>query len=63
MEVSPGEVAMPGDVIKITTDNPRQKIVIGPGLRREGDIIYSCKAGILQRRAPSIYYVDSYQRR
>ncbi|XP_015115017.1 exosome complex component RRP40 [Diachasma alloeum] len=63
MEVSPEEVAMPGDVIKITTDNPKQKIVIGPGLRREGETIYACKAGILKKRAPSIYYVDSYQRR
>ncbi|XP_063992702.1 exosome complex component RRP40 [Diachasmimorpha longicaudata] len=63
MEVEPEEVAMPGDVIKITTENPKQKIVIGPGLRREGETIYACKAGILKKRSPSIYYIDSYQRR
>ncbi|XP_011306276.1 exosome complex component RRP40 [Fopius arisanus] len=63
MEVSPEDVTLPGDLIKITTDNPKQKIVLGPGLRREGDTIYACKAGILKKRSPSIYYVDNYQRR
>ncbi|XP_008553055.1 exosome complex component RRP40 [Microplitis demolitor] len=57
-----GDVVMPGDVIKITSTNPKEKVILGPGLRRDGDIIYSCKAGVLKKRT-TIYYVDSYQRR
>lgn len=57
-----GDLVMPGDIIKITTEKPKEKIVLGPGLRRDGDIVYSCKAGVLKKRT-TIYYVDSYQRR
>ncbi|KAF7989008.1 hypothetical protein HCN44_007318 [Aphidius gifuensis] len=59
-----GEIVMPGDTIKVATpQNPKEKIILGPGLRRDGDILYACKAGLLKFRTPSIYYVDSYQRR
>lgn len=63
-EKEAGEIVMPGDTIKtITPQNQKEKIILGPGLRRDGDIVYACKAGILKLRTPSIYYVDSFQRR
>lgn len=63
-EKEAGEIVMPGDTIKIVTpQNPKEKIILGPGLRRDGDNLYACKAGLLKLRTPSIYYVDSYQRR
>ncbi|XP_029156173.1 uncharacterized protein LOC114928970 [Nylanderia fulva] len=34
----------------------------GPGLRREGNTVYVCKAGILKKREPAVFYVDSYQK-
>lgn len=61
-----GDVVMPGDSlkeIKKEGKNERENVILGPGLRREGDKIYICKAGILKRRDPAVYYVDSYQKR
>lgn len=63
MEISVGDVVMPGDRIKdIETADKNQKIILGPGLRTDGEAIYACKAGILKKRI-SIYYVDTYQKR
>lgn len=64
-----GDVVMPGDSLKDITStkkegkNERENVILGPGLRREGDKVYVCKAGILKRRDPAVYYVDSYQKR
>lgn len=69
MEVSVGDVVMPGDSLKDIKSikkegkNERENVILGPGLRREGDKVYVCKAGILKRRDPAVYYVDSYQKR
>lgn len=64
MEVTVNDVVMPGDVIKdILSSNKKETIVLGPGLRREADAVFICKAGILKKRNPAIYYVDSYQKR
>lgn len=64
MEVNVDDVVMPGDALKLDSINKtKEKIVLGPGLRREGETIFVCKSGVLKHRKPSIYYVDSYQRR
>jgi len=64
MQVTVDDVVMPGDAVKLDLPtNAREKIIIGPGLRRDGDTIYASKSGVLKKRAPAIYYVDSYQRR
>ncbi|XP_076654450.1 exosome complex component Rrp40 [Halictus rubicundus] len=64
MEVSVGDVAMPGDVMKdIATINKKETIILGPGLRREFDTVFAYKAGILKKTNPAVYYVDSYQKR
>ncbi|XP_034942179.1 exosome complex component RRP40 [Chelonus insularis] len=62
MEVNVGNIVIPGDRIMIPMNNPKEKVILGPGIRREDEIIYACKAGILRKRA-AIYYVDSYQKR
>lgn len=64
MEVSVGDVVMPGDTVKdITTINKKETIILGPGLRREADTVFAYKAGILKKTKPAIYYIDSYQKR
>lgn len=69
MEVSPGDVVMPGDnlkdigLLKKEGKHEKENMILGPGLRREGDKVYICKAGILKKREPAVYYVDSYQKR
>lgn len=69
MEVKVGDVVMPGDCfrdfvsIKKEGKEDRDAVILGPGLRREGDTVFICKAGILKKREPAVYYVDSYQKR
>jgi len=69
MEVSVGDVVMPGDSLsnivpgKKEKRNEKEIVILGPGLRREGDTVLVCKAGILRKREPAVYYVDSYQKR
>lgn len=64
MEVNKGDVVLPGDRIKdITLSNEKEIVILGPGLRRDDDTVFVCKAGILKKREPAVYYVDSYQKR
>ncbi|XP_071559578.1 exosome complex component RRP40 [Temnothorax nylanderi] len=69
MEVDVGDVVMPGDSLKNITPvkkegrNEKEFVILGPGLRREGDAVLVCKAGVLRKRDPAVYYVDSYQKR
>ncbi|CAK9810035.1 Exosome complex component RRP40 [Anthophora plagiata] len=64
IEVNVGDAVMPGDMLKdIATINKKETIILGPGLRREADIVFAYKAGILKKRKPAVYYIDSYQKR
>lgn len=64
-----GDVVMPGDSLKNIMPvkkegkNEKELVILGPGLRREGDAVFVCKAGVLKKREPAVYYVDSYQKR
>lgn len=66
-----GEVLLPGDVfsfkisetISLTANTKPEKVVCGPGLRRDGDEVLVCKSGILRHKQPSMYWIDSQQRR
>lgn len=65
-----GDVVMPGDSLKedvalVRKERKSEKeiVILGPGLRREGDAVLVCKAGVLRKREPAVYYVDSYQKR
>lgn len=64
MEDFIGKVVMPGDVI-FDLDNlsPNDKLVFGPGLRRENEKIFAMKCGILKRTSSKIYYIDNHQKR
>lgn len=60
-----GDVVMPGDVaieaeLEIKTS---KKVILGPGLRKDGKQVVACKAGILRSKAPNTFWVDSYQKR
>lgn len=69
MKINVGDVVMPGDSLKsimpVKREGREEKetVILGPGLRREDDTVFACKAGILKRRDPAVYYVDSYQKR
>lgn len=64
MEVNIGDVIMPGDIVKdIATMKKKETIILGPGLRREADTVFAYKAGVLKKRDPAVYYVDTYQKR
>ncbi|XP_012055894.1 PREDICTED: exosome complex component RRP40 [Atta cephalotes] len=69
MEISVGDVVMPGDSLTNITSfkkenkNEKEIVILGPGLRREDDAVLICKAGVLRKREPAVYYVDSYQKR
>lgn len=69
MEVNVGDVVMPGDSLtniksfKKESKSEKEIVILGPGLRREDDAVFVCKAGVLRKREPAVYYVDSYQKR
>lgn len=64
MEVNKGDVVLPGDMLKdIALNNEKEIVILGPGLRRDNDAVFVCKAGVLKKREPAVYYVDSYQKR
>lgn len=64
MEVNKNDVVLPGDRLNdIILANEKEIVVLGPGLRRDDNAVFVCKAGILKKREPAVYYVDSYQKR
>ncbi|KAM6981141.1 exosome complex component RRP40 [Aplochiton taeniatus] len=66
-----GDVLLPGDVfsfqisetISLAGNAKPDKVVCGPGLRRDGDEVLVCKSGILRHKQPNMYWMDSQQRR
>ncbi|XP_056150001.1 exosome complex component RRP40 [Lampris incognitus] len=66
-----GEVLLPGDVfsfeaaevISLSETVKSEKVICGPGLRWNGGDILAYKCGILRHKAPSMYWIDSQQRR
>ncbi|XP_015510337.1 exosome complex component RRP40 isoform X1 [Neodiprion lecontei] len=64
MEVNIKDVVVPGDVaVEIMKSSEKERVILGPGLRRDCDRVLVTKAGVLKRRKPAIFYVDSYQKR
>lgn len=60
------KLVMPGDNITddIKLPTKTSKIILGPGLRRIGDHVTVCKAGILKQSTNlTTFWVDSYQTR
>lgn len=64
MIVRPGDVVLPGDVVsEISSLSSKIKIILGPGLKRDSDKVFTCKAGVLQKREPNTFWVDNHQKR
>ncbi|CAG0895944.1 unnamed protein product [Darwinula stevensoni] len=64
MNFEPGEIVMPGDVLVDLDITPSEsRFIIGPGLRREDNKILASKSGILQKKEPHIFWVNSKERR
>ncbi len=63
------EVLLPGDVFSFRLPESvdgsikTEKIICGPGLRRNGEEVRVCKSGILRHKQPHMYWIDSQQRR
>jgi exosome complex component RRP40 len=54
-------IVLPGDVIDV---NSESTIVLGPGLRQEGDDVVATKAGILHNlEVGNRYWIESNQKR
>ncbi|KAM4621387.1 exosome complex component RRP40 [Polymixia lowei] len=66
-----GQVLLPGDAfsfetpetISLTDTAKTEKVICGPGLRRNGDHVVVCKSGILRHKQPNMFWMDSQQRR
>lgn len=64
MKVAVGDVVLPGDQCEeIAIVGEKNKVLLGPGLRKEVDGIFITKAGRLKKRSPNTYWVDNYQKR
>lgn len=54
-------IVLPGDVIKVSSEST---IVLGPGLRQEGDDVVATKAGLLHHlEVGNRYWIESNQKR
>ncbi|KAL0882851.1 hypothetical protein ABMA27_016382 [Loxostege sticticalis] len=64
MKVTIDDVVLPGDFCEdIIKAGEKSRVILGPGLRKELEKIFITKAGVLRKRAPNTYWVDSYQKR
>lgn len=64
MKVTVGDVVLPGNYCEeIMATGEKSRIILGPGLRKDIDKVYITKPGILKKRHPNTYWVDSYQKR
>lgn len=62
----PITVVLPGD--KVTKyiqsfSSDKSKIILGPGLKREGDDIVAIKCGILCTKNDNMIWIDTHQKR
>lgn len=58
-----GNTVMPGDVLQLGQPESNKKIILGPGLIEDGEIVKITKPGILRFREPAAYWVDCHQKR
>ncbi|XP_039251483.2 exosome complex component RRP40-like [Styela clava] len=59
-------VVMPGDIITeqvLDLIGKNERVKLGPGLRQGNDSIVVCKSGILRHKQPSMFWIDSHQKR
>lgn len=59
-----GDTVLPGDdVTDAVRTSTTQRIVIGPGLRREGGQVVAARSGVLKMPQNNVFVVDAYQKR
>lgn len=64
MLVVVGDVVLPGDQCEVISSlGAKSRVLLGPGLRKEVDGVFITKAGVLRKKAPHTFWVDSYQKR
>lgn len=64
MRVAVGDVVLPGDQCdEIATIGEKGRVLLGPGIRKEVDGVFTTKAGVLRKRPPHTFWVDNYQKR
>jgi exosome complex RNA-binding protein Rrp4 len=66
MKAKVGDIVMPGHTVPEAEELAQmgnKKVVLGDGLRQENDNVIVSKGGLLCKRKPNIFYVDSYQKR
>lgn len=58
-------LVMPGDAIPAAHELAKQnnKVILGPGVQRSGERVFACKPGVLRRKEPNTFWVDSFQKR
>ena len=55
---------MPGDIIEHLKESEKsKKVIVGPGLQLDSEIVYASKPGTLKFKKPNEYWIDSYQKR
>lgn len=61
---SVGKVVLPGEnLTDLLGSDSSLKVVLGPGIRQETDLVIVSKPGVLKFKEPNIYWVDSFQKR
>ncbi|XP_071446872.1 exosome complex component RRP40 [Hetaerina americana] len=64
MLIKVGDIVMPGDIVdEISRVKTETKCILGPGLRRYSENVIVCKSGIMRKKNPNTFWVDSHQRR
>lgn len=59
-----GKVVLPGEnLTNLLGSDSTLKVVLGPGIRQETDLVIVSKPGVLKFKEPNIYWVDSFQKR
>ncbi len=59
-----GNVFLPGDCLNALNQSERcGKTILGPGLKKEDEEIRVTKPGILRFKEPSVYWIDTHQKR
>ena len=59
------QVVLPGDILWSSEQdkNEKEKLKLGPGIRRDAGNILAFKAGILRSKDPNIIWIDNNQKR
>ena len=65
IEANIGDIVLPGEMAKdhiLEKASNKNKVILGPGLKRDADNIYICKAGIFKKKYHKLW-VDGLQKR